>query len=396
MPPARADDGTANPEADSGIFVSGHVEAGLTGNPAARGNRINFGQPSTDHADQIQLNQLVIAIERKLDPAAQGWDFGFRLVPMIGSDARLTHFLGELDTASHGRMQLDIIDAKFLVHSPLLTAAGCDFTVGQYVTPMGYEVIDATGNPFYSHSYNYQFGNPAKHTGGYAVLHVDPTLDFYLGGDTGVNTSLGQGDNNSSPAFLGGFGLNSLIDGKLTMLVLSHIGPENPDLPGRPKLDKYLRYINDAVATYRADDAITLAGEIQYVHDEFLPADAYGVSLYVSDILTPQLTLNGRAELFQDHKGFYVAEYPGNFDALDSQKGLPNTAISSSGTFGELTLGVTYTPPVDASRESPKITLRPEMRFDRHFDGLAPFNRSEAGAGHNDQITFAVDLTLSF
>ena len=42
---------------------------------------------------------------------------------------------------------------------------GTDVKFGQYPTPLGDEVIDATGNTFYSHSYIFNYGLPFKHTG---------------------------------------------------------------------------------------------------------------------------------------------------------------------------------------------------------------------------------------
>ena len=52
-------------------------------------------------------------------------------------------------------------------------------------------------------------------------------LDIYLGVDTGTNTTFGPlGDDNSAVGVLAGFNLN-MMDGNLTVLALTHIGPEN-------------------------------------------------------------------------------------------------------------------------------------------------------------------------
>ena len=53
-------------------------------------------------------------------------------------------------------------------HLPWITDGGIDLKVGQYPTPLGYETIDPSTNPFYSHSYIFQFGLPFKHTGALA------------------------------------------------------------------------------------------------------------------------------------------------------------------------------------------------------------------------------------
>src|SRR3984893_1531053 len=95
---------------------------------------------------------------------------------------------------------------------------------------IGAEAIDPTGDYLYSHSYIFNFGIPFKHTGIMTVSHVDPMVDIYAGVDAGVNTTFGngQGDNNGGAAFHGGIGLN-LLDGNLTILATTHIGPENAD-----------------------------------------------------------------------------------------------------------------------------------------------------------------------
>ena len=59
------------------------------------------------------------------------------------------------------------------------------------------------------------------------TTHVNDTLDIYGGIDTGTNTTFGRyGENNSALGGIGGFGLNNLLGGKLTVLALSHFGPE--------------------------------------------------------------------------------------------------------------------------------------------------------------------------
>ena len=48
-----------------------------------------------------------------------------------------------------------------------------------------------------------------------------------------------------------------MMDGKLTVLALSHFGPENPSRGLAPlgfNADNYMRYLNDVVVTYKATD----------------------------------------------------------------------------------------------------------------------------------------------
>ncbi len=90
-----------------------------------------------------------------------------------------------------------------------ISEGGVDLKVGQFVTPLGAEVITAPDNPFYSHSYIFNFG-PFMHTGVLVTDHVTSWLDMSAGVTTGENTSIGwPGDNNSSASILGAIALNS-------------------------------------------------------------------------------------------------------------------------------------------------------------------------------------------
>ena len=142
----------------SSIKLDAQAEIGTTLNPFNPADGLNFGQLLTENANTVLLNQLLLTAKRDLDPKATGYDFGFKFQFMYGSDARFTHFLGELWKVTDARNQLDIVEANLQAHLPWLTAGGIDLKVGQFSTPIGYEVIDASLNPFYSHSYIFNFG----------------------------------------------------------------------------------------------------------------------------------------------------------------------------------------------------------------------------------------------
>ena len=203
------------------------LEGGATINPQDPPTSNNFGQLFTDKANTALLNQLILSAQRLPDPKATDYDFGFQVQALYGSDARYVQFMGELNSTFASRYQLAFINANVQAHLPWLTAGGIDLKVGQFPTPVGYEVIDASLNPFYSHSYIFNFGLPFVATGIQAITHVNDVLDFYAGVDTGVNTTFGAGDNNSAVAGMTGVNL-TFLDGKLTVLALTHFGPENP------------------------------------------------------------------------------------------------------------------------------------------------------------------------
>ena len=384
----------AAPAAPPEFSLWTQLEAGITANPDQPHSGINFGHLFTDKTNQPVLNQLLVTAEKPLDPNATDYAIGFRLQGMFGTDARYTHFLGELDRDIAERTQLDIVEAWVNIHTPWLGEGGADFKIGQFVTYLGSEYIDPSQNVFYSKSYIFNFGLPLKHTGVMAVTHVNPTLDLYTGVDTGVNTSLGDGDNNSAFAFQGGFGLNNLADGKLTVLALTHLGPENPCLnaAANVRCNSDFRYLNDIVFTYKATDSWTFVTELNYIRDDAFDADGYGVAQYATYAVNDRLSVSGRAEIWRDAENFFVAGFPGNRDFVNFERGFPleKGLVAASGptTYGEFTLGLTYKPVVPAAITN--LMIRPELRYDRSLNGTHPFND-----GANDgQFTFGLDFIL--
>jgi Putative beta-barrel porin-2, OmpL-like. bbp2 len=400
----------------NGIHLSAQIEGGIVANPSTP--KINDGQSFTDRANQPILNQVLLGAEKKLDPKATGFDWAFKLSMLYGADARYTHFLGFLDQAipKDNRNQIDVVEASATLHAPVTAfAGGMDIKAGLYATPLGAELIDPSGNAFYSHSYIFNYALPLKHTGILTTSHVTPLVDFYAGVDTGSNTTFGPwGDDNNSLAGILGFGLN-LMDGNLTVLALSHFGPENASRALAPlgfNANSFMRYYNDVVIVWKYSDTLTLTTEATWARDQFgvsgfsghpSPANAFGIAQYASYTLTDTITLNGRLEVFRDDNGFFVAGFPGNYDPVYAQKGIGaplNTEFGiAPATYGALTLGVTWKPVVPPPITS--LAIRPEIRYDQSLGGNNVFNRVVNKAGvisfkDSGAFTFGTDVVLTF
>jgi hypothetical protein len=80
-----------------GIHLSAQFDVGILGNPSGPADGLNFGHLFTDHANQVQLNQLLLTANKPLDPKNSDYQWGFKVQFMYGSDARYTQFLGELN-----------------------------------------------------------------------------------------------------------------------------------------------------------------------------------------------------------------------------------------------------------------------------------------------------------
>ena len=377
----------------STIKLGFQAEAGIVGNTQSPNSGRNFGALFDDSANRPVLNQLLATVSRDIDTKSSVVDVGFKLQVLYGSDARIIHTLGVFDQLIHDRNQLDVVEASVSVHLPYLFAGGLDVKAGIYPTPLGVEVIDPKANAFYTHSYITNYGLPFKHTGILATAHVSDTVDLYGGIDSGTDTFIayGAGDNNQRPAGIAGVGLN-LLEGKLTVLALTHIGPENPK-PATPFANSAIRYYNDMAVVYKATEKLTLTAEFNYARDEGFQAEAYGVTGYGSYALTDSVTLNGRAEVFRDNNNFFVSTPVGYRDYVASLKGNFSRLITAPAptTYGEFTAGLTYKIPGLPERISTAL-LRPEVRYDRSLNDTTPF----ADGTKRARWTFSGDIVVGF
>ena len=266
------------------------LEAGFTINPDHPADHNNFGQENTDKPNEFQFNQLLITFIRPVDET-KTYDVGFNLQGLFGADARYDPTLGLLDYTLQGRQQFIMTQANLVFHTPFLLNGSIDTKIGLYPGAMGYETTDPSTRPFYTYSYITNYLLPFQHVGGLATWHVNPTVDIYAGIDAGNEVTPGPFDNNREPAGYAGFGLNNLLDNKLTILALTRIGPENAVRGVGEVANTALRYYNDITATYKATDKWTFVGEANYYHDELL-GTAYGLAGYASYAFNEEVTLN--------------------------------------------------------------------------------------------------------
>ena len=349
----------------NGIMFSGHIEAGSNFNPDGPDNNINFGQLFTDRANSFRMNQTTLAAEQDIDSSASTFNWGWRVEGMYGTDARFTHVPSLFDRATSSPYQWDLEEGSLSGHFPIIFGGGIDMKIGTYPTPIGYEVIDGTGNFFYTHSYIFNYGIPLKHTGFYATAHVTDMVDIWAGVDSGVNTGLPgfrSTDDNHSGAFLAGFAINNPIP-NLTILALAHVGPEygyNSDAKcgatntigatvtvlalclynGAGQLqdpNHHAREIFDAVTTYKVNDNLSVANEIDYIHDDLgvatpepaatghSGATAEGTSFYGIYKWNDQWSFGARGEVFRDDQGLFVTSFQESNAFMNAERGIGTT-----------------------------------------------------------------------
>ena len=407
----------------TGIEYHVQGEAGILGNAlnpsqGPNGAGYNFGSLYEDQANTPLLNQILLTATKAVDPKATGYAFGFTLQGLYGSDMRTNHFLG-IGTYFMGRErnQLNVVQAFVAGHLPLFTTGGMDVKLGLFTSPQGFETLDPSTSPFYSHSYTYNYSVTFNHTGLLTTTHINPTVDIYAGIDTGNQTTFGypNGDPNGKPAGFIGFGLNNLLNDKLTVLALSHIGPEN----AFPRFDRFgnfnandpnagsdVRFYNDIDITYKISDALTSVTELNYTRDDFGfgngPATAYSVAQYFGYTFGKIYTLNFRGEVYRDSQNFFVSTPTDNTGLPKTEQGIASALISPTlvapngtqgTTYADFTLGLTIKP--DVPKPLALVLLRPEIRYDRVVAGAAAFNNNGV-TGNRGQFLFGGDVVIGF
>jgi hypothetical protein len=382
---ASQKDFVAKQEAKSRLAIYGWVETGFTGNVESPNDNQNFGRLFDDRSNELVMNQAVITAERALDPKV-GFDWGFKLQFLFGTDARYIHSLGLFDHAMRGSLyQPDIPEAYLNLHLPLLTEGGIDVKVGKFVTLEGAETIDPRTNPFYSHTYIFNFAIPFNHTGALFTLYATKWLNLLAGLTRGVNTSID--DNNDALAFHGGIGLH-LNEEKFVVSAATHVGPETPGN------DHDLRYLNTITTTWKITDKLTSITDLDYTRDDAADASAYGVAQYLTYAINDRITAKIRGEIWRDDQGFYAAQFADPHDPMRALAGEPvidpRTVGGGPTTYGALTIGLDIKPPVPKPLAG--LTIRPELRVDHSFSDTRPFNDSS-----DDTIfTAAIDVILGF
>jgi hypothetical protein len=388
--------GLAPAKTDSMDMMSGHasfsltgwIETGFTGNFASPNDRQNFGRLLDDRSNELLLNQFVVTAERMLDPKmSDHFDWGFKFQALYGSDARYLKSTGLLDLTTDALVQPDIPEVWLLAHVPIAeTAGGLDLKLGKYQTCIGAEMSDPRLNPFYSHSYIFNFGAPFNVFGALATLHARPWLDIYAALTRGVNVTFD--DPNNSVAFYGGFG-GSFNDGRFSYMATTHIGPEDPN-------DNHdYRYLSAITLTWKVTDKLKSITDLNYIYEGSVSATGYGAAQYFTYAINDWLTAGIRGEVWRDKDGFFVAQFASNNDFIHFELGDdtafdPRTVGGGRTTYGALTVGLNFTPPMPKPLTG--LMIRPEIRYDRSLNGTHPFNDSS----DVDMVTAGVDVILSF
>ena len=157
-----------------------------------------------DRPDKANLHQLWFYLEKE---AARNstWDWGFRTDLMYGTDAVKTQSFGNPSGTWDFENGLDFGAYGWAIPQAYAELARESLSVklGHFYTLVGYEVVTAPDNFFYSHAYTMFNTEPFTHTGAIASYDVNDNTTLHGGWTLGWDTGFNQLNGGSS--FLGGF-----------------------------------------------------------------------------------------------------------------------------------------------------------------------------------------------
>ncbi len=351
---------------DRKITVGGWLEGGIYGNQwgAASNGPIGF----RNVGDGMTADQLWMFGERKTDTQGCGWDLGGRVDYLFGADGPDTQAFGD-HTWDYGWNSAR--DYGSAIPQAYVEVAYNNLTVkgGRFFTLIGYEVVPATQNFFYSHSYSMYFAEPFTHTGMLAAYKCNDKVTLNGGWVNGWDE--GWEGKNKGSQFLGGVTLKLSEKTTLTWATTSGSIGTGEAFDGAAEGDVYM---NSLVLNCVLSDKWTYV----FQHDlgtNYNIGDAnnqwYGVSNYLIRKINDCWAFAGRAEWFQDPQGARVS------------------GGASPGNYFEITGGFNYKPHAN-------LTIRPELRYD-WFNGIdgataEPFNDGTAST----QLSGGFDVIFTF
>ena len=307
--------------------------------------------------DNLQLQQAWLFAEKAIDTTC-GFDIGGRVDVLYGTDGPNTQAFG---TDPRGwDNQWDNGSQYGAAMPQLYVEAGYgDLSVkaGHFYTIIGYEVVQATGNFFYSHAYTFNFSEPLTHTG--ALAQYTPNEDVTVWGGYSFGWDSGFDDNGD--AFLGGISASLTDDLTLTYATIGgrFVEPWSGVTP-----QAISGYQHSIVADYAVSDSLNYVFQSDLLATDFADGtnarDTIGINQYLIKSFNDCWGAGARFEWWNYEDG----------------------AASSEDVYA-LTLGVNYRPHAN-------LIVRPEIRWD--WDDSGAFLED----GDDDQTTFGIDTILTF
>ena len=332
---------------DSGWDVGGWVSAGYTN----KSDGVFNTRP-----DALNLHQAWLFIEKIAD-GSEGFDWGARVDALYGLDGENTQAYGNpnrdrwdfQDSFDHGAFHYALPQAYGVLAYDKLSVK-----IGHFFTPAGYEVVNANGNFFYSHSFTHNFAEPFTHTGALATYTASDDVTLYGGWVAGWDTGFAR--NNGSSSFIGGATVKATDD--LTLSYITVIGNNG--------------FIGDG-NTHHLVATLALTDKLNYI-------------LY-SDINHGNRGAAGGVTTFHSVSAANVLLY--NINDKLAAGARAEWAKINGVSYNEVTLGVNIKPKAN-------IIIRPEVRHQWSPAANKAGGANPIGLPTTDDTILGIDAILTF
>ncbi|MDR0391392.1 MAG: porin [Planctomycetaceae bacterium] len=401
------------------FFCDGWVAGGIFFNASSPEEKTNPIIQYNDRDREFVMNQLYISFGSKLTRRRNTFEFGGQIDLLYGTDyfytsalgleTRRSHYMADGNAlypeeattkwnASHGKRRdnsaalygLSLPQAYSEIRLPFYW----DTTIkaGHFYADAGIESATAVRNFFYSHSYNFMFGQPTTLTG--VLVTADIPANYYSSQCRqtlifGITQGWDMFDHQGGLNYIIGTQSISRRNEQNYVSFIAQIGQQS-DANSNDRVS-YTLAINRRLSERWTDSfEHTFGYEKDGAMESFDGVNIrYGKSYWISVAkyltyeISSQLSVGLRAEWFRDDGIARILKSPIN-SLLFSYTGK---------NYYEITLGANWKP-------TRNITIRPELRFDwsdvKVHSPIIPNMPSGSYDGKSNMTSFAVDAVLRF
>ncbi|MCA9263306.1 MAG: porin [Planctomycetales bacterium] len=347
-----------------GFYDNSHGLDGQNGNTPLGFNNV---------AEELMLHQAWLHASKEADNGGEGWDWGFRMDFMFGADGPDTVAFGDggwdasWQTSSQYGFAMPQLYGEFAFGKTTVK-------VGHFYTIIGYEVVQAPDNFFYSHAYTMYYNEPFTHTGVLSTTTITDAITLYSGLTAGWDS--GFSNKNDGKTWLGGVGLQ--LTERMNLIWAATFGD-----PGDDPATATDVYMQSLVLDMTLSDQLNYVFQTDFQTRRPDPAvgpafKQYGINQYLIRQLNDQWAAGMRYEWF------YAGENVG------APLGLPANLAASPGLhYHGLTCGLNYRP-------SDRVLIKPEIRYDWvDYDGPVPGGPFDRGTARS-QFTWGLQSIWMF
>jgi hypothetical protein len=311
------------------------------------------------YPNHVQLQQQWFFVEKAVNTGGCGWDWGFRADYVYGTDAPDTQAFGDRPNAWDNPW--DYGSAYGSAIPQLYAEVGYNnlkAKFGHFFSPMGYEVVAATGNFFYSHSFEHYLIEPFTHTGALLEQKVNDDVTVLGGWTAGWDTGF---DRNGGSNFLGGVKLQLTENASFSYITSwGDVGYDTRLGAGSDQNG----YAHTLLFTWNLSDHWTYVCQSDMVDNDLYfwrTQDALSLNNYLFYKFNDCWAVGTRLEWLKD-------------PALNGRFGLDPTD-----EVVDLTVGLNYRPAAN-------VVVRPELRWDDY----------ERGSLLQDTFLFGIDTVITY